>query len=236
MNAVIDFWNQFWELFPTFMPRLLLAWLITAVVLCTGFRGMKKYVREHLIAVDKEIRAWALTLRFREPQTETSERVARTWFFRFWTNFASAPSVLTLSFVVAIWAEATQTKPVIFFLPGLCFASSMALSFVSKRVFKRARPERKQGSFGHKMKDASFPSGHSLTAFCFWFMLAVAVFLATLSVPFTVLATVLAITIVSLTGLSRIYLGVHFPSDVFGGYTIGIVWCFVCYFALRPIF
>jgi undecaprenyl-diphosphatase len=43
-----------------------------------------------------------------------------------------------------------------------------------------------------------------------------------------------AILIVTLTGLSRVYLGVHFPTDVLGGYSMGLIWCVVCYFVLRP--
>jgi undecaprenyl-diphosphatase len=44
---------------------------------------------------------------------------------------------------------------------------------------------------------------------------------------------VLAALVVALTGLSRVYLGVHFASDVLGGYTIGFFWSLVCTFALH---
>ena len=217
------------------MPRLLLAWLLTTLAICTGFRGAKAYVREHMLALDETLRESGTGSSPRAGGMESGARVVWTWFCPFRTAAAAAPSLLFWSFALAIWASGTQNSPLYFFLPGLCFASSMAISFVSKRVFKRARPARKVGAFGHKMRDASFPSGHSLTAFCFWFTLAFAVFLATGSAFLALLVGVFALLIVLFTGLSRVYLGVHFPSDVFGGYFMGLVWCFVCYFALAPI-
>jgi undecaprenyl-diphosphatase len=111
----------------------------------------------------------------------------------------------------------------------------MLLSFFSKRVFKRVRPVREAGAFGHKLKDGSFPSGHSLTSFCFWFMLAatsIASGMASLWIAPIIAAVFL---IVALTGVSRVYLGVHFPTDVLGGYSMGLLWCVVCYIALRPV-
>jgi len=41
-----------------------------------------------------------------------------------------------------------------------------------------------------------------------------------------------ATLVVLLTGMSRIYLAVHWPSDVMGGYCIGTLWTFVCYVVL----
>jgi len=51
-----------------------------------------------------------------------------------------------------------------------------------------------------------------------------------------VLLALVALVIVGLTGTSRIYLGVHYASDVLGGYTIALVWCIVCYLFLHGAF
>jgi membrane-associated phospholipid phosphatase len=200
---------------------------------------------------------------------ETSdERVPLTWFFRFWTNFASAPSLSLLSLGLPMglylwwrapsiagssllaplalaarvagveskqsaWSVAPEAalcfgrvRP--YLQPGLCYAGSMCLSFWLKRVFKRLRPERKSGTFGHKLKDGSFPSGHSLTSFCFWLSAASMLARSGAGPLFVALGSGVAIAIVGFTGLSRVYLGVHFPSDVLGGYVIGLAWCLAC--------
>lgn len=232
------------------LPWFALAWLVTFFVLVAFFRGVKNRVRARVTHFDETLRTWASTLRFKTiDQTTQQERVARTWFFRFWTNFASAPSLsfFSLMFPFLMYHRALGTfnvtdntnalnafdKMTLWLFPGLCYAGSMLLSFVIKKVFKRVRPPRKEHAFGYKLKDASFPSGHSLTAFCFWVSLSLVVWLSgAFSFPAALAFTVLAVVIVGLTGLSRIYMGVHFPSDVMGGYFIGAIWCVACYLAI----
>lgn len=234
--AVDAFLRQFVALLPTVAPRLILAWLLTFVVLIVIFQGLKPRVRGHLMQLDTHVRDWARLLRYRDHADPTTDRVLRTWFFRFWTNFASAPSLIVLSLALAIWATGSgQPHATLFYFPGFCYMGSSFLSLFSKRVFKRPRPVRAEGSFGHKMTDASFPSGHSLTAFCFWTgCVLAAAQLGAGALPYAALALVAILTIF-FTGLSRIYMGVHFPSDVVGGYVIGLVWCVVCHFALIPV-
>ena len=231
------FFSEFFTSLPEILPRLLLAWLASFLVINGLLLWIKTRVRPHVLRVDSRIRSWARTLRY-EDVTATgpgsAERHARTLFFRFWTNFASAPALICLSLGVAVWAKGHWQQPKMWYLPGLCYAGSMLLSFVSKRVFKRIRPERVAGAFGHKLKDGSFPSGHSLTSFCFWMMLAATAAIVGISLSWIGVLVAAAILIVTLTGLSRVYLGVHFPTDVLGGYSMGLIWCVVCYFVLRP--
>ena len=235
LQAIGAFASQFWRLMPTLAPRFALAWGLTLLVLLVGFTVFKPRLRGHLLRLDTRVRNWAAQLRFRDIADHTTDRVLRTWFFRFWTNFASAPTLIVLSLALAIWGTATDQKyATLFYLPGFCYAGSSFLSYFTKRVFKRPRPQRAEGSFGHKMKDASFPSGHSLTSFCFWFGCLLAAPLIGMGMMGFGALSLLAITTVVCTGLSRVYLGVHFPSDVLGGYFIGLVWCVVCYFALVP--
>ena len=234
------FLQRLLQLILSLLPIFALTWLATFVVLVALFKGVKNRVRARVTHFDETIRVWAQTLRFKTIDEATqSERVARTWFFRFWTNFASAPSlsVISLLFPFFIYHRVLQFSgdPATAFhemkawlFPGLCYAGSMLLSFVIKKVFNRVRPPRKEHAFGYKLKDASFPSGHSLTAFCFWISLALVISLSGL-LPFTasLAFTILAVLIIGLTGLSRVYMGVHFPSDVMGGYFIGVLWCVV---------
>lgn len=233
-----EFFAQFFAALPALFPRFALAWIFSFIFLVVSVSWLKKHIHPHVLRADAKIRAWARTLRY-EDITATgagaAERHARTYFFRFWTNFASAPSLIVQSLALAIWATGNTTEPRLYYLPGLSYAGSMLLSFVSKRVFKRVRPVREAGAFGHKLKDGSFPSGHSLTCFAFWFMLAVNAVIVHAGLPWVGALFAAAFLIVTFTGLSRIYLGVHFPSDVLGGYSIGLIWCVACYFALHPV-
>jgi undecaprenyl-diphosphatase len=91
-----------------------------------------------------------------------------------------------------------------------------------KVIFQRARPE---PFFDYALPSSySFPSGHSLSSFCFYGILA---WLITarmenqkLKIPVWTLAAILIFFI----GLSRVYLGVHYPSDVLAGFAAGLVW------------
>ncbi|HEX8466044.1 MAG TPA: phosphatase PAP2 family protein [Abditibacterium sp.] len=231
-----DFAREFFAALPQILPRLLLAWVASFLIINGALLALKNRVRPRILRLDSHIRAWARTLRYQDVTASgpgAAERHARTYFFRFWTNFASAPALIAFSLLVAIGAARFE-QPRMWYLPGLCYAGSMLLSFVSKRVFNRLRPEREAGAFGHKLRDGSFPSGHSLTSFCFWFMLAATAAIVGISLSWIGILVAAAIGIVTLTGLSRIYLGVHFPSDVLGGFSMGLIWCAVCYFVLRP--
>jgi len=258
-QAFIEFWLVFFHALPVLLPLWLGAYLFSLLVLVFTFQWLKPRLKPGLVRLDDKVRARALRWRYRDPVQAKRERVALTWFFRFWTNFASAPALSCFAILlpmVAIAKMATQVQPgmiisgvpefaffrvgantyiapTLYFLPGLSYFGAMLLSFAKKRVFKRVRPPRPAGAFGHKMKDGSFPSGHSLTAICFWVMLGVVIgqsFGAGVGLAFLPMA----LLIVACTGLSRIYMGVHYPSDVLGGYVIGLFWLVISYIALYP--
>lgn len=245
----------FWYFFWAIAPRWFGAWLFALLVLLFSFRALKPRLRSRVLKFDEALNAWARGLRYKlrradaalEPNTPPSERVLLSWFFRFWTNFASAPSLSFVAFVIPIWMFSRHQWPEPFaptllnntehwLIPAFCYFGSMGLSYILKRVFKRLRPVRDKGAFGHGLRDGSFPSGHSLTAFCFWMAMIVSVWMQTQSVFVTLAFAVVSVSIVALTGLSRIYMAVHWPSDVAGGYVIGAVWTFVFLLACIGLF
>ena len=247
MIGIINDWlREFWPFFLVTLPRWFGAYLITVLTLIFAFRALKPRLKTRALSFDGVMNQWARNLRYKlrqvdaalEPNTPPAERVLLTWFFRFWTNFASAPSLSFFAFAIPIWMyyRYINNLPDIelslqylkhtkhWLIPAFCYFGSMGLSYVMKRVFKRVRPVRDKGSFGHSLRDASFPSGHSLTAFCFWIPMIASVFLQTQNLATTAAFAIIAILIVALTGLSRFYMAVHWPSDVAGGFIIGAVW------------
>ncbi len=245
LERALSEFTFFFKLSLLCLPSFLFAWAMTFGMLCAGFAWLKAHVRPVLLRMDDRVRYWAVGLRYGTRGDLATERHALTWFFRFWTNFSSSPSLAFWSFAFPILAiclgvlsapvRHSAYAPMALLLPGWSFGGAMLFSFVSKRVFKRLRPERVPGAFGHKMKDGSFPSGHSLTSLVFWSMLVVA--LAMNGVPLMVVLgfALTGLAVVLLTGLSRVYLGVHFPSDVLGGYAIGLIWSCVCYLIYLPM-
>lgn len=106
--------------------------------------------------------------------------------------------------------------------------SSLFVYFL-KKLFTRPRPFNtlsKINVFNRDMHDFSFPSGHTTAAFSIACILAL---------NFTVLAP-LFILIALCVGISRMYLGVHYPSDIVAGMTIGFIFSLIIFhlFTLLP--
>ncbi len=100
-------------------------------------------------------------------------------------------------------------------------AGALGLENGLKYSIHRVRPE---AFFGVDPTTYSFPSGHSLLSLCFY--VSVAMFVAQrlrggVGRVAIWTAAVLAIVVI---GLSRIYLGVHYPTDVIGGYLTAALW------------
>jgi undecaprenyl-diphosphatase len=77
------------------------------------------------------------------------------------------------------------------------------------------------------VKTSSFPSGHATSSMIFYLTLAVAL----APPPWRRTAAAGAVLLSLLVGLSRVMLGVHWPSDVVGGWSFGLLWVLV---TLRP--
>jgi len=99
---------------------------------------------------------------------------------------------------------------------------AMAINTVLKNIFKRRRPQ----ELARRIKlprSHSFPSGHSLLSAATYPIVAHHLVEAQ-SLPVQAIAHSLAGMIIISVGFSRVYFGVHFPSDVLGGFAAGFGW------------
>jgi membrane-associated phospholipid phosphatase len=104
---------------------------------------------------------------------------------------------------------------------ALSLGGAMLISNWVKLLVSRARPpgERLQAVTG-----SSFPSGHATQASAFWFSLIFAMPAAGASPKLTRVSGGLALLIVLAVAASRVYLGVHYVSDVIAGMLLGAAW------------
>ena len=100
------------------------------------------------------------------------------------------------------------------------------LDWLLKQLFRRARPEG-AGAFLHG-KSWSFTSGHAMGSLIVYGMLAYFVCLRLRTTRARVGVVGLAMALVLTIGFTRLYLGVHYFTDVIGGFCAGLVWLAAC--------
>ncbi|MEW6497887.1 MAG: phosphatase PAP2 family protein, partial [Cyanobacteriota bacterium] len=103
------------------------------------------------------------------------------------------------------------------------------LNNLLKILFGRARPELWERIVD--VRQYSFPSGHAMISLVIFGMIG---YLLSTKFP-QWRGWIIGLTIVLVTGigLSRLYLGVHWPTDIVAGYAAGLVWLFACIFSLQ---
>ena len=105
-----------------------------------------------------------------------------------------------------------------------------------KRIFKRERPNINRLV---KEKGYSYPSGHTMTATCFYGFLIFLIIISNIIIPLKTVLIILLSSIILLVGYTRIYLGVHYLSDVVGAILFGssylLLYIFFTYFILNFI-
>jgi len=133
-------------------------------------------------------------------------------------------STLVLGIVVgtaAVFLWLTGHRLSVYIL-GLALAAAAVLNVVLKALYDRPRPE---------MADAvitsyspAFPSGHALSSFAVYGTIAYLVARLEPSPRLRAATWIIAALLILAVGASRVYLGVHHPSDVFAGFVIALAW------------
>lgn len=147
--------------------------------------------------------------------------VRLTAAMRFITHLGSPlfVSIAAMSACVALWTTGRTRKAL---LIAITVMGGSLLMWVLKMSFHRLRP---QPFFDTRLPASfSFPSGHALLSFCLCGAGA-ALFSADQKKRWVRIAIwAVAVVLTGAIGLSRIYLGVHYPSDVLAGYLGALVW------------
>lgn len=112
-------------------------------------------------------------------------------------------------------------------------ASGLIASVVLKAVFHRPRPNIVPHAV--YVDTASFPSGHSMMSAVTYLTLGALIARSHQKRRMRAFFLLVAVGLTFLIGVSRVYLGVHWPTDVLAGWTAGAVWALLCWVVARRL-
>jgi undecaprenyl-diphosphatase len=140
---------------------------------------------------------------------------------------------LTLLTVVATLALLFHGK----WKRALVFAGTVIAANISSEVLKQVydRPRPTLVPHGSYVYSASFPSGHSTLAAATFLTLATVIASLEPRRATKALTYVVAIALTVMIGFSRVYLGVHWPSDVLAGWSLGAAWALLGWIVLNRV-
>lgn len=144
-----------------------------------------------------------------------------TSFFNFFTYFGShkflVPANLLLMFIAFF---IMRNKWFGIKVTSVAF-TSLFMMFALKTFFNRPRPEI---PLLNEVRGLSFPSGHAFMSFAFFGLLIYVFYKQVKNVWLRLVLILACVTMIIIIALSRIYLRVHYFSDVLAGLSIGLIW------------
>ncbi|WP_214658867.1 phosphatase PAP2 family protein [Candidatus Formimonas warabiya] len=114
----------------------------------------------------------------------------------------------------------------------IALTGSWIMNELLKWIFQRSRPDIARMV---QVTGYSFPSGHAMVSFAFYGMLAYLTWINLTKRKTKVFCTGILLLLICAIGISRIYLGVHYPSDVLAGFAAGGFWLVGCILGLQAI-
>jgi membrane protein DedA with SNARE-associated domain/membrane-associated phospholipid phosphatase len=196
------------------LPLTILA-VIFALLLFT-FGGITEDVvtSDPIVTIDAHLAS--LLAAYREP--------VLTKAFLWFTLLAKGQVIVTFALAAGalfiIWRKRFLLAPLTITLLG-----TEATVQAIKHIILRARPGAELAYYIEK--SAAFPSGHAAIAAAFYGFLAYALARDAATWARRTHLAFAAVVVILAVGLSRLYLGVHFLSDVLGGYLVGLLWVVV---------
>jgi len=138
----------------------------------------------------------------------------------YFTSFLGGGFLLLLAVFTALvfYKKNHKREAVLFFF--IVF-SGFAINNIIKYLLKVARPDIDPL---FSIDFYAFPSGHAMNSLIFYGLLSYFTFHFTKNRGLSVLTAILSTILILLVGFSRLYLGVHYPSDVLAGFAVGFWW------------
>ena len=193
-----------------------------------GFAELAQDVREgNTNSFDKSV-----LISLREP-ADRSDPIGPRWLEEMMRDFTALGShgVVTLLTLGVCAFLVLDGKGRAALLVLLAVGGAMIWSPLLKEGFQRARPD--LVPHGQYVYTKSFPSGHSMLAAAAYLGMGALLARVQGRRRLKVFLISFAVLLTLVVGFSRVYLGVHWPTDVLAGWTAGGIWALLCWFLAR---
>jgi undecaprenyl-diphosphatase len=215
----------------TRLERRELAWLFVGLGLCLlllGFVTLAGDVTEG----DTQAFDTRILKTLRDP-VDPSRPIGPVWIEDTLIDLTSigGPTVLWLIVTAVAGFLVLQTRYRTAIVVVLTSASGELLNTAMKHVFNRPRPT----IVPHlrEVYSTSFPSGHAMESAIVYLTLGAILMRAAESRVTKIYILGLAVLLTVVVGVSRVFLGVHYPTDVLAGWIVGFFWASVCWLAAQ---
>jgi undecaprenyl-diphosphatase len=165
--------------------------------------------------------------------TDRHDPVGPLWLEGLARDFTALGSVGVLGFVTlaTLGFLVLQQKTRVALLVLVTVAGGQVLSSSLKLFFARPRPDLVLHLTS--VHTASFPSGHAMMTAVTYLTLAALLARMQPQIRLKAYLLLLGLSLTLIVGITRVYLGVHWPTDVLAGWTVGTAWAMLCLLTAR---
>jgi undecaprenyl-diphosphatase len=171
----------------------------------------------------------AIILLFRSGSDNLSGPIGPPWVREMARDITSLGSIAVLGIVslaVAAYLLLAKSRAAAL-LVLVAVLGGLAINSLLKIQFARPRPD--LFAPAARVFTASFPSGHAAYSAITYMTLAALLARTTASRRLRIYFVAVAVALALMIGVSRVYLGVHYPTDVLAGWCLGSAWALLCW-------
>lgn len=193
----------------TVLRQIVLGVILSLLLLLLFFKILSEVLTKDILFIDTTLLNFIYS--FRGPLL--------TPIMHFMSFLGGELMLLSTALIVVFLAFKKYKKEAIFF--AIAVLAGYIFNTLLKQLLKIPRPDIDpiviSGSY-------SFPSGHAMNSLIFYGLLSYFIFHFTRNRGLSLLVATFSIIVVLSIGFSRLYLGIHYPSDVIGGFLAGFWW------------
>ena len=200
---------------------------LVAIFLCAGLIWAFGAIAEEVVEGDTHKLDMAILMALRTDGSPP-DLIGPPWFEEMMRDITALGSY---AFIIIVVAAAVGyllliRKWALALLMLVAVVGGMLISNLLKSGFDRPRPELDHAA---RVFSPSFPSGHAMLSAVTFLTLGALLTRVNVDWRAKVYFLSIAVLLTIIVGLSRIYLGVHYPSDVIAGWCVGSAWALICW-------